>query len=549
MEVDIPDKDAFIADHIEVGDFVPEDASIDEDYSMDEEDYNMMMEDYMELGEEDMEDDHEEDKHVVAYQKKQEELKDVKEEEDKKCEKDYATIMEMSGDVSKWIEKGNSLTAALMIKATKENHLELLKALIQAGGDVNLESVEGKSAIHQAVQSCSIEAMKMLLEAGADPSKKMGGEEDGRTPVNLCTCTGGNEDMVKLLIDAGADLDTPNNLLDGDTALIHAAKWEDTNKVFDLLIEAGADVNAKNKFGHTALYVVAHNFFNAQATTTQLDKIEKLVQKGCDLNARGADELYPLYVAVHYGQYSVVKRLLKHGADPNIIIDEISLLASAFHRGHYNIVKLLMCYGADIRGGAFSILELAITEKKENKEIVKFIIEDMGKGVEFVNRQGFTPLEMSAACGSVEMTKFLLSLGAKLTNRTLFGAVINNKIDNIVLLLEAGADVNVIDHGSTALMSVQSVEVGTMLIKAGANVDARTMKGKTPLMFAATDEIARTLIEAGADLDAVDWKENSALVYAGLKKHWTAAKLMLDISKCHTALECKRFLIAASSDN
>ena len=59
------------------------------------------------------------------------------------------------------------------------------------------------------------------------------------------------EKVVKLLIDAGADVNAKNN--DGKTPL-HIIKKSET--IAQMLIDAGADVNAKNKKGYTPLHLL-----------------------------------------------------------------------------------------------------------------------------------------------------------------------------------------------------------------------------------------------------------------------------------------------------
>ena len=60
----------------------------------------------------------------------------------------------------------------------------------------------------------------------------------------------GQSGVVQVLLDAGADINASDN--DGWTALIYAARYG-RSKIVDLLIAAGADVNAKNNIGETYL--------------------------------------------------------------------------------------------------------------------------------------------------------------------------------------------------------------------------------------------------------------------------------------------------------
>ena len=72
--------------------------------------------------------------------------------------------------------------------------------------------------------------------------------DEGNTPLVLAA-RDVKPDVLKVLIDAGADVNTAND--NGVTALMNAARDEDIEKV-RLLLHAGADVNAKDKEGETA---------------------------------------------------------------------------------------------------------------------------------------------------------------------------------------------------------------------------------------------------------------------------------------------------------
>jgi len=74
--------------------------------------------------------------------------------------------------------------------------------------------------------------------------------QDERNRLLLQAAGWGDADRVRLLIQAGADVHARDK--DGRTALMWAARCGDADRV-RLLIQAGADVNARDDFGHTAL--------------------------------------------------------------------------------------------------------------------------------------------------------------------------------------------------------------------------------------------------------------------------------------------------------
>ena len=104
-----------------------------------------------------------------------------------------------------------------------------------------------KISIHQAAKDGNIEAVKQHLADGVDVNAK--DDEYGATSLHI-TAEYGYKEIVKLLIDAGADVHEKDK--NGSTPL-HDAALNGQKEIAELLIDKGADVNAKNKFGDTPL--------------------------------------------------------------------------------------------------------------------------------------------------------------------------------------------------------------------------------------------------------------------------------------------------------
>jgi len=107
---------------------------------------------------------------------------------------------------------------------------------------------------------------------------------DGRTAV------------VELLLAAGADVDAKDE--DGWTAL-HDAAWGGHAAVAELLLAAGADVNAQDNDGWIALHDAARNGHSAV--------VELLLEAGADVNAKNKNGWTALHYAAFYGHSAVVE--------------------------------------------------------------------------------------------------------------------------------------------------------------------------------------------------------------------------------------------------
>ena len=141
----------------------------------------------------------------------------------------------------------------------------------------------------------------------------------------------GHIDMVKKFIEDGADVNAKNN--DGNTALMMAS-WNGHIEVVRFLLKNGADVNAKNNDDNTALQTASMN--------GRTEIVAMLLNNGADVNMKDEEGTTALSAASEAGETEVVKLLLKNGADVNVIDDnEYTALDWAEEFGHTSVVELL----------------------------------------------------------------------------------------------------------------------------------------------------------------------------------------------------------------
>lgn len=113
--------------------------------------------------------------------------------------------------------------------------------------------------------------------------------------------------MVKELLERDARLISARDI-DGSTPL-HCATWKGNQNVVELLLNVGADVNARNNndhWGTTPLHAAAHANQRAIA--------ELLIAHGADLHARNLNGRTPLAETEFHKAKSVANLLQQHGA-------------------------------------------------------------------------------------------------------------------------------------------------------------------------------------------------------------------------------------------
>lgn len=148
-----------------------------------------------------------------------------------------------------------------------------------------------------ATEIGAINVVKAAIQDGAD----VNAASNFRTPLTNSVYNG-HFDIVKILIDNGAKANGPN-------LLISAAKRHDIG-ILKLLLDAGMDINAKetDKAGNTALIIC-----NDEETA------QFLIERGADINiARDIDGLTALMFAVADSNFKLVKLLIASGADTSI---------------------------------------------------------------------------------------------------------------------------------------------------------------------------------------------------------------------------------------
>jgi len=147
---------------------------------------------------------------------------------------------------------------------------------------------------------------RVLLDAGADPNAR-----DGRHGVPALYGVTGMRSVLpiaRLLLAAGA------NPTDGES--VHHAAERFHEDALDLLLAAGADLNAVGDWGNTPLYFLLRRW-DVERETRLRQGFVWLLQHGADPNVPNAEERETaLHLAARRGQHpAVVQLLLDHGAD------------------------------------------------------------------------------------------------------------------------------------------------------------------------------------------------------------------------------------------
>jgi len=221
---------------------------------------------------------------------------------------------------------------------------------------------------------------------------------------------------VKRLLDSGLDANSATKS-GGTTALMMAAP--DVEKM-KLLIDRGANVNARSETKYTALMVATQHRDSTAA-------VRLLLANGADASQSQGQPLFnadPLFLAAYAGNAEVLPELLKAGAS---LTGEMRLIGTsstdpisgAVRHGYLDVARVLVDLGAAVDRTDARITPLVKAVLGDQVEMARFLILK-GADPNHVDGNGMTPLLYAASIdfGSPAMIDLLKSSGARADART-----------------------------------------------------------------------------------------------------------------------------------
>jgi ankyrin repeat protein len=283
----------------------------------------------------------------------------------------------------------------------------------------------------------------------------------------------GDREAVRALLKAGADVNAAEG--DGTTALHWAARSGDADLV-QMLVSAGANVRATTRLGaYTPLMMAAQAGHSAA--------VAALLAGGADVEARTTTGTTPLMFAAQSGDTRTATRLVEGGArvDARESAMEQTPLMFAAANNRTDVVKLLIARGADkaATSKVTDLNKLSMGGFGGGRRGTGGAPTDGNRPVDVagVTRQyrynelvgstgGITPLQVAARQGFLETVKALVEAGADVNQRNpgdqstaLVVATVNGHFDVGVYLLDHGADPNLAtDNGLAPLYGTLNVQ-------------------------------------------------------------------------------------------
>lgn len=184
--------------------------------------------------------------------------------------------------------EGDTTYLPALIDACLFGNLEVIKFLVKNGVDINGGNIKG-DPIGTAAEYGNTSTVAYLINNGADINAVPEYEDCPKDSSALMKAAhSGYLDIVKLLVENGADLEYQNETADNVTVIISAAKRGSLH-ILEYLIKEGANINYQDKNGETALMAAVNSDY--------IDNVKLLVKYKADKNLRNNDGCTALDIA------------------------------------------------------------------------------------------------------------------------------------------------------------------------------------------------------------------------------------------------------------
>ena len=274
--------------------------------------------------------------------------------------------------------------------------------LVSKLADFQAVDVNGLTALHHAVGKP--EVISILLENGY---KIVLDTQDntGDTPLSYA-CISNLVEAVRILLKAGADIETKN--YKGFAALIYTVDLCCSNEIIQLLFDAGANLEAQDKFGNTSIiiaYAKSKSKYHPEDSLKNVDLLKSLgasterfkeidfindsgegnndtviefVESKGNINCIGINGVSAVGAAALSNRLDTLRILLSAGAKTDNLSD---VFVSCAYRKHVDVVQELINVGIDVNKPDSKIGSFAISRAVEAKSIaiVDILLKAGGK--------------------------------------------------------------------------------------------------------------------------------------------------------------------------
>ncbi len=420
-------------------------------------------------------------------------------------------------------------------------------ALLDGGVDIDQTDARGNTALMLAAKNQKTDMLKLLLDRGADYSIANRKKQSAVDFVYAADYPDGKILLASYGISPGAttQVSASHSLHRFKAAVeMHGGRYVDwpllniaielgENLVSEQIIAQQPEFDATDPDGNSAMHIAARKGDSVV--------LAQLVEHGANINATNASNETALYLAVESGCPGCVRLLLDNNANPSIASRlEVTPLEVAIRNDQVEIAGALLKSKTSY-GGIHRTLFLAI--QKDMGGLSNALIKrDSNLGL--LDNKKRSVLWHAADRGLKKTSELLIASGkidinSKDSNGygALAQAIKKDHSAIVRLLIDKGADVNIRTNAANTLLMLavlaKNPGIVELLLTRASDVNAQDHIGDTALMLAAgtaQNDIVEMLIEAGADLQLRNEEDLNAFQIANNSGHSATAEIIRERS-------------------
>ena len=192
-----------------------------------------------------------------------------------------------------------------------------------------VQLIYSKTFTNSSKETCLNRIKKLIAKLVAQEAINYADCSTRRNSPLYCACHYGNNEVAKLLIDAGADVNLRNSFL--MTPLHKAASHYDRISIVKLLIDKGADINAQNEYRETPLHRACSD-----------EVVTLLVEAGSILEALNTFGQTPLLYFIFQMKYDIERQRLLNAASTLLSYGANIYAQNKNHKTAYELLKPYM---------------------------------------------------------------------------------------------------------------------------------------------------------------------------------------------------------------
>jgi len=351
-------------------------------------------------------------------------------------------------------------------------------------------------ALLEAAKRGDVEVVKSLLNEGADPNAAQG---DGLSALHMAA-QDGNLKLAEILIDAGANIEAKTRI--GSYTPLHIASGGARTSVVGVLLGAGANTGSvTTTTGATPLHLAAKALNGESA-------VKLLLEHGASPDMQESQYgQTALMFAASYGRTASVRELLSHGADPARSTKVVDVLKGmVINKAAQERFREAV---AGMRNSSPKGTDRALTPTEEQAAIAAQ--RELLNSEEQVEKllEGFHPDDLSNIRPAWTTQNNDFRSDEEIIARPMTETLVS-KTGGMTALLHAARE--------------GRIEATEALLDGGANIDQVGGDGSSPLVLALLNgqfDLAMRLIEHGADPNLATYTDGVSPLFAVLQTQWS----------------------------